>query len=174
MLEDMSLDQEPFISLNWPGSEDLLNSILSAEFTTLPDLEILPSQSIIRGAEEPYPEPVSPWLPPDTSMHGGNHAVRNLSQIINSLVEHLGPFAKHTLTIQVRRCYFDSAESRAHQRLPRRLSSYVLYSIRPKLPSCTPSNIRVQRLDFPVAAERNRAWILVHEQKGLRGQGMVV
>jgi hypothetical protein len=85
----MSLDPEPFISLNWPDSEDLLNSILSTEFTTLPSLEILPSQSIVRRAEESDSQPVSPWLTTDPSrgsLHGGNHAVQNLSQIINSLV----------------------------------------------------------------------------------------
>ncbi|KAJ9610536.1 hypothetical protein H2200_005313 [Cladophialophora chaetospira] len=88
MLEEMSLDQEPFISLNWPDSEDLLNSILSAEFANLPSLEVLPSQSMVRGAQESEQQPVSPWLTSDASqsqMHGGNHAVRNLSQIINSL-----------------------------------------------------------------------------------------
>ncbi|KIW65493.1 hypothetical protein PV04_07750 [Phialophora macrospora] len=84
----MALDQEPFISLNWPDSEDLLQSILSAEFTTLPALEILPSQSIVCSALELESHPVSPWLNSDSSqehLHGGNHAVRNLSHIINSM-----------------------------------------------------------------------------------------
>ncbi len=83
------LEDEPFVSLNWPDSADLLNSILSAEFTTLPSLEILPSQSIVRGGEELESHPVSPWLTADSdqdSLHGGNHAVQNLSQIINTLV----------------------------------------------------------------------------------------
>jgi hypothetical protein len=90
-LDEVSLDQEPFSSLNWPDSEDLLNSILSAEFTSLPSLEVLPSQSFVRGTEDLTSQPVSPWLTADldqSQVHGGNHAVQNLSQMINSLVGH--------------------------------------------------------------------------------------
>lgn len=145
LLGEMSLDQEPFISLNWPDSEDLLNSILSAEFTSLPALEILPSQSIVRGAREPDPGPASPWLTSNINqrVHGGNHAVRNLSQIINSLVCRPGRPPEQRLTIQVRRYYFDSSKPRTYQCLPGWLPPYVLHSIRSKLPSCTPSNICV-------------------------------
>jgi hypothetical protein len=98
----MALDQEPFISLNWPDSEDLLQSILSAEFTTLPALEVLPSQSIIRNALELEPHPVSSWLTSDSKqehLHGGNHAVQNLSQIIKSMVG-WSPHSGTALTIE--------------------------------------------------------------------------
>lgn len=85
---EISLENEPFVSLNWPDSADLLTSILSAEFTTLPSLETLPSQSIVRGEQELESQPASPWLTKDMDrgLHGGNHAVRNLSHIINTLV----------------------------------------------------------------------------------------
>lgn len=87
--QGLPLENESFVSLNWPDSADLLNSILSAEFTSLPSLEILPSQSLVRGGQELESQPVSPWLTPDTNqgqVHGGNHAVQNLSQIISTLV----------------------------------------------------------------------------------------
>ncbi|ETI26008.1 hypothetical protein G647_02785 [Cladophialophora carrionii CBS 160.54] len=83
----MQLDHEPFGSLNWPDSEDLLNSILSAEFTTLPALEVLPSQSIVCGTTDLESHPVASWLTFDSNqdhLHGGNHAVQSLSHIINS------------------------------------------------------------------------------------------
>lgn len=89
IMDEMSIDQEQFISLNWPDSEDLLNSILSTEFANLPSLEILPSQSIVSGAPVIEVPPASPWLTSNSSqshVHGGNHAVQNLSHIITSLV----------------------------------------------------------------------------------------
>ena len=132
MLEGMSLDQEPFISLNWPDSEDLLNSILSTEFVNLPSLESLPSQYIVRGDQQAEPQPVSPWLTSDSSqshVHGGNHAVRNLSQMINSMVDFLCLVVEHLLTVQVRRCHIHCSESRAHASLSRWMPSHVLYPI---------------------------------------------
>lgn len=75
--------------LNWPGSTDLLHSILSAEFVNLPSLEIQDSE-LMRSTESPPAEtsqspPLnlrdqdSPWL-------GGENAVHHLSQIINTTV----------------------------------------------------------------------------------------
>ena len=87
--QDNGLSDESFPSLNWPDSTELLNSILSAEFMALPSLEMLPSQSIVRGGSVMDEEPVSPWLTSETDQgrtHGGNHAIQNLSQIINTLV----------------------------------------------------------------------------------------
>lgn len=85
--DDTLLDTDETFSLNWPDSADLLNSILSTDFTTLPSVEILPSHAIVQGGSELAP--VSAWLTSDASpgqLHGGNHAVQNLSQMINSLV----------------------------------------------------------------------------------------
>ncbi|KIX02970.1 uncharacterized protein Z518_06520 [Rhinocladiella mackenziei CBS 650.93] len=86
--EAASLDNDPFGSLNWPDSANLLTSILSAEFTSLPSLDGLPSQSVFRGGPELPSDPVSPWATLDMDqslLHGGNHAVHHLSQMINTL-----------------------------------------------------------------------------------------
>lgn len=93
---DMVLDNEPFQSLNWPDSADLLSAILNAEFAALPTLETLPSLSLVQGSQEVDFQPVSPWLTADSAdnqniLHGGNNAVQNLSQIIETLVWEVFP-----------------------------------------------------------------------------------
>jgi hypothetical protein len=79
--------------LYWSDSADLLSSILAAELTALPHLGVGPSQpsdSDVRGGRQDS-LPYSLWLTAEsgqqTSLHGGAHAVQNLSQIISSLVE---------------------------------------------------------------------------------------
>ncbi|KAK5051905.1 hypothetical protein LTR84_002708 [Exophiala bonariae] len=74
--------------LNWPGSTELLQSILSAEFVNLPSLEILPSQ-MMRSTESPATEsnPTSPSLnlrEQQSPWLGGQNAVHHLSEIINT------------------------------------------------------------------------------------------
>ena len=90
--QNIQLGNETFSSLNWPDTTDLLNSILSAELSTLPPLETLPSQSIIEGGRGFHEASISPWLTSEVDQlqqHGGNDAVQSLSQIINNLVGNL-------------------------------------------------------------------------------------
>ncbi|KIW10484.1 hypothetical protein PV08_11448 [Exophiala spinifera] len=77
-------DSTEAMSLNWPDSADLLTSILSADFTNLPALEALPSQTV--APTESQSDHLSPWLTTDgNTQHRGTHAVQNLTQMINSL-----------------------------------------------------------------------------------------
>ena len=82
-----SAQDDHFFQLTWPDSENLLQSILSSEFSTFPPLDIFPSQPIVRTGAVTEDQAVSPWLTSiQTSAqgHGGNSAVQNLSQIITS------------------------------------------------------------------------------------------
>jgi hypothetical protein len=85
---------DPFFQLTWPDSEDLLQSLLSTDFSTWqPPLETLPSHSIAANGHHASEEQVrSPWLAIDgagNTAHSGNNAVRDLSRIITSVVGHL-------------------------------------------------------------------------------------
>jgi hypothetical protein len=88
--DDMGVVDDSSNYLNWPDSADLLNSILSAEFVTLPSLEILPSQPMLRAESPPAATShSSPWLSlrdQQSSWLEGENAVQSLSQIINNSV----------------------------------------------------------------------------------------
>ena len=119
--QNILLDDDPFVSLNWPDSAELLDSILSADFTSLPSLEVLPSQSLVRGAQALDSLPVSPWLASDMDNHesyNGNHAVQGLSQIINSSVCRFVSVLRGVITSAVSRRHIRSPEYRIHQRFP--------------------------------------------------------
>lgn len=87
--EQESTTTDQLLQLIWPDSEDLLQSILSAELGPWPLLETLPSHSILMSGHQTAEQVTSPWLTPsgvEGGYHGGSHAVRNLSQIISNLV----------------------------------------------------------------------------------------
>ena len=76
-----------FFQLTWPDSENLLQSILSSEFSAFSPMDIFPSQPKVRSGAAPEDQAVSPWLASiQTSAqgHGCNSAVQDLSQIITS------------------------------------------------------------------------------------------
>jgi hypothetical protein len=85
MVPEEQIIGDPFLELNWPDSEDLLQAILNNHIEPLPDL----SDS---GLPAPFPtqssdgvrSAVSPWLPQSDNRASGanNEAVRNVSQII--------------------------------------------------------------------------------------------
>jgi uncharacterized C2H2 Zn-finger protein len=81
---------DPFLQLTWPDSEDLLHSILSANLGPWPQSwEAVPPQLILATGNQGSGQVQSPWLTSATdgsTDHAGNHAVRNLTQMITSLV----------------------------------------------------------------------------------------
>lgn len=82
---------DPYFQLTWPDSEDFLQSLLSANFGSWqPPLEASVSQAHVQLSQySPTQSAQSPWLtaePSTSGSHGGNHAVRDLSKIITSLV----------------------------------------------------------------------------------------
>ena len=85
----LDLADEAFLPLNWPDSEDLLQSILSSEPTALLPVDLLPSQPIIPSTQAAKEQLESPWLTNrdyPTRSQGSRFAVQNLSQIITSEV----------------------------------------------------------------------------------------
>ena len=82
---------DPFSQLTWPDSEGFMQFLLSTDSTAWqPPLEVGPSQSFIMNTQQASDaQPVSPWLTADAAaggVHGGNYAVRDLGNIITTLV----------------------------------------------------------------------------------------
>ena len=85
---DLGLNDTSMLPLNWPDSEDLLNSILSSELMSLPTLEFLPSQPVIHREPLPIENLPSSWplLGSDRGRVDGLHAIQDLSHMINTTV----------------------------------------------------------------------------------------
>lgn len=75
--------------LNWPDSENLLQTILSAELENWPASEYLAPELPTSENHQYGEEAESPWVQSTThqgNSHGGNDAVSNLSRLITSVV----------------------------------------------------------------------------------------
>jgi hypothetical protein len=84
---------DPFFQLTWPDSEELLQSLLSANYSTWnPPVETLPCQPITANENQSSEgQARSPWLANDgvdNTGQSGSNAVRDLGRIITSLVGH--------------------------------------------------------------------------------------
>lgn len=85
---DLALGDTAMFTLNWPDSEDLLNSILSSDLMSLPTLDALPSQPANHLEPLPVDNLPSNWLLLGSDRGGadGLHAIRHLSHMISTTV----------------------------------------------------------------------------------------
>ena len=147
---------------NWPDSEDLLQSILSADLSSWAPLEASPFPPPTSDPLVPLQTVLSPWTQSadDSQPHGGEEAVHDLSRMIKRVVRELLPKYESLLTWKVHRRHNRSSIHRTDGKLPRHLFDDVLDLFRANFPGCASANVCVQGLDTAVTPKRNRAWIL--------------
>jgi hypothetical protein len=85
-----TIDDDNLFALNWPDTEDLLQTILSSEMAALSRLDVNQDASFPPMMATPQGESLSPGLDRNAATepneHGGTAAVSNLSQIITEEV----------------------------------------------------------------------------------------
>jgi hypothetical protein len=83
-------DDDNLFALNWPDTEDLLQTILSSELAALPRLDVNQDATLPPMMATPQGESLSPWVDRNAATEpdeqGGSAAVSNLSQIITEEV----------------------------------------------------------------------------------------